>query len=167
MDAYLTYLYVPHPQSIYKNIKKLSPAHYIVFRKDSTKIERYWFLSFQNKIYMKEDEYIHKVAELLISSIKDRLASDVPLGAFLSGGIDSSLVVALMSKLSSNRVKTFSVGFENQLYNELPYAKKVADICDFENLLLIQDYCSRRNDFPDINHMVFKSIGYKILHIFR
>jgi len=142
MDAYLTYLYVPHPQSIYKNIKKLSPAHYIVFRKDSTKIERYWFLSFQKKIYMKENEYIHKVAELLISSIKDRLASDVPLGAFLSGGIDSGLVVALMSKLSSNRVKTFSVGFENQSYNELPYAKKVADIYDTDHheFILKPDY---------------------------
>ena len=142
MDAYLTYLNVPHPQSIYKKIKKLSPAHYIVFSKNSTKIERYWFLSFQNKVYMKEDEYIHKVDELLKSSIKDRLASDVPLGAFLSGGIDSSLVVALMSKLSNNNVRTFSLGFDNQSYNELPYAKKVADRYDTDHheFILKPDY---------------------------
>ena len=142
MDAYLTYLNVPHPQSIYKKIKKLSPAHYIVFRKNSTNIKRYWFLSFRDKINMKEDQCLHEITKLLNLAIKDRLASDVPLGAFLSGGIDSSLVVALMSKLSPEKVKTFSIGFEDESYNELPYAKKMADRYDTDHheFILKPDY---------------------------
>jgi len=151
IDMYLIYLNVSHPQSIYNKIKKLPPAHYVVFRKDSTKIERYWFLSFRDKIHMKEEEYLHEITELLNLSVKDRLASDVPLGAFLSGGIDSSLIVALMSKLSSDRVKTFSVGFENQSYNELPYAKKVADRYDTEH----QEFVLKSNYLDIIPQLVW------------
>ncbi|MBD3272510.1 MAG: asparagine synthase (glutamine-hydrolyzing), partial [Elusimicrobia bacterium] len=127
IDCYLSHICIPHAHTIYKNVKKVPPAHYIVFNSNASKMKRYWFLSFTNKIKMNEKEYIDHILELLTVSVKDRLYSDVPIGAFLSGGVDSSLIVALMSQVSGKKINTFSVGFDYQSYNELPYAKKVAD----------------------------------------
>jgi asparagine synthase (glutamine-hydrolysing) len=127
VDAFLVHLCVSHPLTIFKEIKKVLPAHYIIFSENDTKIKRYWHLNFRSKMSMKEDEYLEKILELLKISVRDRLVSNVPSGAFLSGGVDSSLIVALMSELSSRRVNTFSVGFEYQPYNEARFAKNVAD----------------------------------------
>ena len=126
IDCYLTHLCVPQAHAIFKGVKKVPPAHYMVFGKNKTSSNRYWFLSFKDKININEEQCLDKIGGLLKAAVKDRLISDVPLGAFLSGGVDSSLIVALMSQLSGQKIKTFSAGFDYEPYNELPHAKRVA-----------------------------------------
>lgn len=133
LKAYMLYQYVPAPLSIYKDIHKLRPGHMGIFRKDhSPLIKPYWSLenviqeARQTPFNGSEGEAVQALEELLKDVIKRRMLADVPLGAFLSGGVDSSLVVALMQAQSSAPVKTFSIGFELSQFNEAPYAKAVA-----------------------------------------
>lgn len=125
---YLTYEYVPTPNTIYKNVFKLRPGHYLVFRHGNIKTMRYWDLPVPNeKTTLSEDECCEKIRFLLSNAIKKRLVSDVPLGVFLSGGIDSSAVVALMSEhVPASEIKTFSIGFRESSYDESPYSRLVA-----------------------------------------
>lgn len=126
---YLTLQYVPAPLTGFKDLKKLEPAHYLFIDLKTKKIEkeRYWQLDYSQKLDLSEDEWKKRIMEKLEECVKLRTVSDVPLGAFLSGGIDSSAVVALMSKLSDKPVKTFSIGFEEKKYNEIPYARMIAE----------------------------------------
>tara|TARA_B100000315_G_scaffold214536_1_gene213193 strand:- start:2027 stop:3961 length:1935 start_codon:yes stop_codon:yes gene_type:complete len=125
---YLTFGYIPSPLSIYKNVFKLPPASILALKKGSSPvIKKYWNLNFSKKIKISEEEAAEETLRLLKNSVKKRLNSDVPLGAFLSGGIDSSVVVALMAEMSGNRVKTFSIGFDDSDYNELEHAKRIAN----------------------------------------
>jgi len=127
---YLTYQYVPSPESIFEGIKKLPPAHYLLYDSHGNlKIERYWRLNFNSQEKRKADveELCEIIRVKLEESVKLRLISDVPLGAFLSGGIDSSLVVGLMAKNGGPPVKTFSIGFEEQDFDELAYARIVSN----------------------------------------
>lgn len=126
---YLTLQYVPAPMTGFKNIKKLEPAHYLKLDiKNNLLIKkRYWQLDYSQKLDLDEEEWKKRIISKLEESVKIRMISDVPLGAFLSGGIDSSAVVGLMSKHSHKPVKTFSIGFEDEKYNELKYAKIIAD----------------------------------------
>lgn len=126
IDYYLTFGYIPAPLTIYKNISKLMPAHILIFKDGDIKIERYWELDYEKKINISEEEAEEEITRLLLDAVRIRLYSDVPLGAFLSGGIDSSLVVGLMSKLYPNQIKTFSIGFDEEDYNELKYARNIA-----------------------------------------
>lgn len=125
---YLTLQYCPAPLTGFKDIKKLEPAHYLFIDLRTKKIEkeRYWKLDYSQKLNLPEEEWQKRIMEKLEECVKLRMICDVPLGAFLSGGIDSSAVVGMMSGLSSKPVKTFSIGFEEEKYNELPYAKIVA-----------------------------------------
>lgn len=127
LHNYLTYQYVPHPETMFKGIKKLPPAHILIWDRGRIKIERYWNLSYANKFKISEDECCERILDLLSEATKMRMISDVPLGAFLSGGIDSSIVVALMSKCLGGPVRTFSIGFEDVSFNELKYARIIAD----------------------------------------
>lgn len=126
---YLTLQYCPAPLTGFKDIKKLEPAHYLFIDLKTKKTEkkRYWKLDYSKKLDLSEDEWKKRIIEKLEECVKLRMISDVPLGAFLSGGIDSSAIVALMSKLSDKPIKTFSIGFEEEKYNELKYAKIIAD----------------------------------------
>ncbi|EKE16392.1 MAG: hypothetical protein ACD_11C00018G0028 [uncultured bacterium] len=126
---YLTLQYCPAPLTGFKNLKKLEPAHYLFIDLKTKKIEkeRYWKLDYSKKLNLSENEWKKRIIEKLEESIKLRMIADVPLGAFLSGGIDSSAVVALMSKLSDKPIKTFSIGFEEEKYNELKYAKIISN----------------------------------------
>jgi len=133
INYYLTFGYIPAPMTIYKNVYKLPPAHILIFKNGQVNIKRYWNLDYAKKIEISEEEAASEVLRLLKEAVKIRLQSDVPLGAFLSGGIDSSTVVALMSQLSSKRVKTFSIGFDDEDYSELKYANKVADTFNTEH----------------------------------
>jgi asparagine synthase (glutamine-hydrolysing) len=130
LDAYLALQYVPCPQTIYEAVFKLPPAHYLIAEPGRISIKRYWDLQFTGTgDASREDEYLDRLEHLLIESVKLRMISDVPLGAFLSGGIDSSLVVSAMAKLSQashSRVVTTSVGFAEGAFNELAYARTVA-----------------------------------------
>lgn len=126
---YLTLQYVPAPLTGFKDIRKLEPAHYLFINLKTKKIEkeRYWKLDYSKKLNLSKEEWKEKIMQKLEECVKLRMVSDVPLGAFLSGGIDSSAIVALMSKLSDKPIKTFSIGFKEKKYNELKYAKMVAE----------------------------------------
>jgi len=126
---YLTFMSIPAPYTIFEGIRKLLPGHYIICDPErGVTVRRYWDVSFEEqKEETREDHYVDKLRHLLRESVRERLISDVPLGAFLSGGLDSSSVVALMSQLSNGPVKTFSIGFEGpSYYNELEYSRLVA-----------------------------------------
>ena len=127
LNYYMTFGYVPAPLSIYKGVFKLPPAHILVLKDGDIRLKRYWQLDYSPKIRISEQEASGEVLRRLEEAVKIRLYSDVPLGAFLSGGIDSSAVVGLMSKVSGSKVKTFSIGFEESDYSELKYARAVAE----------------------------------------
>jgi asparagine synthase (glutamine-hydrolysing) len=127
IDHYLSFMCVPAPLTAYRAIRKLEPGHSLRYRKGEIKIERYWQPSFSKKVDISEQEAGEQAIEILRDAVKVRLMSEVPLGAFLSGGIDSSAVVALMSEVSSGPVKTFSIGFEEQDFSELHHARRVAE----------------------------------------
>ncbi|MDI6780845.1 MAG: asparagine synthase (glutamine-hydrolyzing) [bacterium] len=128
INDYLTYGYIPSPATSFKGIYKLPPAHWMtVDSRENIHVERYWKLNFYPKFSMSEEEYSQEIINQLKEATRLRMISDVPLGAFLSGGIDSSAVVAMMSELSSQPVKTFSIGFKEKRYDETRYAKMVAE----------------------------------------
>src|SRR5688500_18299225 len=118
---------VPAPLTAYRAIKKLEPGHWLRFRNGDVKIERYWLPDFSKKTPIDEVEAGERTIEILRDAVRVRLMSEVPLGAFLSGGIDSSAVVALMSQEMSQPVKTFSIGFEEQDFSELHHARRIAE----------------------------------------
>lgn len=124
---YLSYLCVPAPLTAFKQIRKLEPAHWLLWKNGEIQTKRYWLPDFNHKIKISEQEAEEETLRLLREATKIRLISEVPLGAFLSGGVDSSTVVALMAEESSTPVKTFSIGFEEEDFSELKYAKKVAE----------------------------------------
>jgi asparagine synthase (glutamine-hydrolysing) len=123
---FMGYEYVPTPFTLFNGIKKLPPAHTLLFQNNKIKLTRYWDLKF-SKDNGTESYLSDKIYDLLQESISRRLISDVPLGAFLSGGIDSSAIVGLMSQMLDEPVKTFTIGFEDESYSELGYARQVAD----------------------------------------
>ena len=131
MHHYLAYQSVPAPYCAFKNIRKLPPAHYLLFQNGQGTPRRYWKLSYRNQLRLQGSASITALQEEIIERLREavriRLMSDVPLGAFLSGGIDSSIIVALMAGLMPQPVKTFSIGFAEDEYNELPYARMVAE----------------------------------------
>jgi asparagine synthase (glutamine-hydrolysing) len=127
IDSYLSYLCVPAPQSAFKQIRKLEPGHWLRCKGGHLETHRYWLPDFSKKLQISESEAIEETTRILRESTRLRLISEVPLGAFLSGGVDSSTVVALMAQESSKPVQTFSIGFEEQDFSELKYAKRVAE----------------------------------------
>jgi len=130
LHHYLTYQYVPSPYSIFEEIRKLPPAHYLLYNgSENLKIERYWKLHFSSKSNPCKDQFelCDRIRAKLEESVKLRLISDVPLGAFLSGGVDSSIIVGIMAKLSGQPVKTFSIGFEEKEFDELSCARMVSN----------------------------------------
>lgn len=126
IDLYLSLQYIPDPLTAYQGVYKLPPANRLVWQAGVAKIERYWDFTYQPKHTASEEELIEQLRVLLKEAVKMRLISEVPLGAHLSGGIDSSIIVALMAELSNAPVKTFSVGFEEEAFSELKYARAVA-----------------------------------------
>ncbi|MGB7925646.1 MAG: asparagine synthase (glutamine-hydrolyzing) [Pyrinomonadaceae bacterium] len=123
---YLSFMCVPAPMTAYRAIKKLEPGHTLRYSRGEVTTERYWQPDFSKKVKLDEEEAGERAVAILRESVRLRLISEVPLGAFLSGGIDSSAVVALMSEESSDPVKTFSIGFEEQDFSELHHARRVA-----------------------------------------
>ena len=133
LDEYLTYGYIPAPRTIFRSVHKLEPGHHLTgtFGPDGgpfdIAIARYWKLAYADKWACDEQEAAERLLAVLSEAVRLRLVADVPIGALLSGGVDSSVVVALMSRISGRQVKTFSVGFEEEDFNELPYARLVAE----------------------------------------
>ncbi|MFD9219686.1 asparagine synthase (glutamine-hydrolyzing) [Streptomyces sp. NPDC060064] len=126
LHHYLTYQYVPAPWSIYRSIRKLPPGHLLVWQDGEVRLRRYWKLDFTPQQVGCEREAAEQARELLLDATRVRMVSERPLGAFLSGGIDSSAVVAAMARVSDQPVKTFCIGFDDQRYDERSYAATVA-----------------------------------------
>jgi asparagine synthase (glutamine-hydrolysing) len=127
LDDYLSFGYIPAPQTIYRDVHKLMPGHYLLCRNGQVMVEPYWQLRFRENERWTEAELLERLDFTLQEATRLRLISDVPLGAFLSGGLDSSAVVALMSEQMTAPVKTFAIGFEDASFSELTYARRVAD----------------------------------------
>jgi len=130
LAAYFMFSYIPAPLSIYNQVEKLLPGHTLIFKNGQAIIKEYWDLSFKANRVKKEEEFIDEFLDLLKESVRLRLISDVPLGAFLSGGIDSSTIVALMSGQTSGPVNTFTIGFGGDTAgfdDERQYARLVAN----------------------------------------
>ena len=126
LDAYFTLGYVPDPLSIFRDIHKLPPGHHLTFAEGRVKVRQYWDFTFEPAQSRQKEDYLEELRALLDDAVRLRLISDVPLGAFLSGGIDSSTVVGLMARHMGQPVKTFSIGFHEDSYNELKYARLTA-----------------------------------------
>ena len=128
LDAYLTYLYVPAPLSAFRAVRKLPPATTLIYRAGRAVLRRYWSLDFGAKQEVERIEELHEqIREQILAAVRLRLVADVPVGAHLSGGIDSSAVVAAMAQQVSGQVKTFSIGFGHSAFDELPAARRVAE----------------------------------------
>jgi asparagine synthase (glutamine-hydrolysing) len=131
LDAYLSYGYIPAPQTAYQGVHKLPPAHWLTVditpQGFQTRLERYWSLAYQPKVQLNVVEAGEQLRAKLTEAVRLRMISDVPLGAFLSGGIDSSIVVGLMAQHSAQPVKTFSIGFAEAAFNETEHARRIAE----------------------------------------
>jgi asparagine synthase (glutamine-hydrolysing) len=152
IDCFLAYGYVPAPWSIWRDVRKLRPAHTLLWENGKTKIDCYWRLDYSRKRTEDRRELEEELRERLGAAVRRRLISDVPLGAFLSGGVDSSIVVSEMAAASSHPVKTFSIGFEEEEFNELPRARLIADrfATDHEEFIVR----------PDAIHLVPKLVRH-------
>jgi asparagine synthase (glutamine-hydrolysing) len=137
LDEYLTFQYVPHPNTIFRGIHKLPPGHFATFQDGRFEVKPYWQVDFATEQSMGEGEACERLRELLLDAVKIRLRSDVPLGAFLSGGVDSSILCALaqeaLRELSGERLKTFTIGFPVPEFDESPYAARVAQHLDTDH----------------------------------
>ena len=144
VDAYLTFGYVPDPLSIFKGIKKLPAGHSLTVLNGKIAIKQYWDFPHEQSETRSERDYVEELQHRLRESVKMRLVSDVPLGAFLSGGVDSSTIVALMAQEMGEPVKTFSIGFLEDSYDELKYARLVAKRfgTDHHELIVTPDVCN-------------------------
>ena len=137
LDDYLGLQYIPEPSTVYKDVYKLPAGHRLIWERGKLQIEAYWTFSYEPKHNSSEGALIEEVRAIARDAVRMRLISEVPLGAHLSGGIDSSIVVALMAQASAAPVKTFSVGFEETNFSELPYARAVAE-----------RYAAEHHEFP-------------------
>ncbi|HYG61529.1 MAG TPA: asparagine synthase (glutamine-hydrolyzing) [Thermoanaerobaculia bacterium] len=148
LDEYLTLRFIPSPRTLFTGIRKLAPAHLLILDAEGVhereagdvreggpqpapkiQVRRYWRLSYLPKRRASEDEIVDEARHRIREAVESHLISDVPVGAFLSGGMDSSLVVAMMSELLGEPVRTFAIGVEDQGFNELPFARVVAGHC--------------------------------------
>lgn len=127
LDSYLTFGYIPEEFCIFKGVQKLAPGHFLFFKRGELATKKYWDFDYSENYKVKtEAEYIEVLREKIKEAVKIRLISEVPLGAFLSGGVDSSSIVGMMSQISDAPVKTFSIGFNEDTFNELKFARVAA-----------------------------------------
>lgn len=126
LDLFMTFGYVPSPLTGFDQIRKLPPGHVLVWEDGGVETRRYWQLDFRRKVSMTVEDWKEELRQRVRKAVVQRLVSDVPLGAFLSGGIDSTVVVACMAEAMDRPVDTFSIGFDHDAHNELPYARQVA-----------------------------------------
>lgn len=127
LDQFLTYEYIVAPRTILKRVQKLPAGHYLIYRDGQVSVHRYWDASEVPTKAWGENEAVDALRSALRGAVRSQMMADVPLGAFLSGGIDSSGIVAMMSEASAEPVRTFSIGFDEGTYNELPFARVIAE----------------------------------------
>jgi asparagine synthase (glutamine-hydrolysing) len=127
MHDYLSLRFISPPNTIFKGIQKLPPAHTLVFQNGQVRLRRYWHLSFREKLTLSESEILEALREQLQHTVNSHLISDVPVGAFLSGGLDSSMIVAVLARDLGLKPQTFSIGVEESDFDETPFARMVAE----------------------------------------
>ncbi len=153
LDDYLTYQYVPHPKTIFRGINKLPPGHFAVWQDGRFSITKYWNPDFNledaNRSYA---DWSEELRSLLTDAVQLRLRSDVPLGAFLSGGIDSSIITGLAQRLSTKKIRTFSIGFPQKHYDETAFARKASEKSGTDHTELIVT--------PDIHGILDKLVEH-------
>jgi asparagine synthase (glutamine-hydrolysing) len=149
---YLGYEFVPAPDTMFRDIYKLRQGHYAIFRDGKLKIEKYWDLNFSREL-LHEEEAADLIFDALERSVKRRLIADVPLGVFLSGGLDSSTVVGFTAKNYGKKLRTFSIGYEDKTFSELPYAKTVSDYFGTEHNVLMIDPISPDDISDSLYHL--------------
>ena len=126
IDEYLTFGYVPYPSTVLTSVRKLPPAHYAVWEDGNLTLHRYWTPDFNREIARPLTDAADELRSTLDDAVREQMVADVPLGAFLSGGVDSSIIVALMQRASSQPVRTFAIGFGDPKFDETAYAELVA-----------------------------------------
>ncbi|TSC88487.1 MAG: asparagine synthase (glutamine-hydrolysing) [Microgenomates group bacterium Gr01-1014_5] len=136
IDDYMTLQYVPAPKTGLKNVYKLPAGHYFLYSGGKLQVKEYWKIDFSKKLKLKEEEWEELIYSKIKESVESRTVSDVPIGAFLSGGLDSSAVVALLSATNS-KLKTFSIGFEDPRFDESKYALQIAALYNTDHTSLI------------------------------
>ena len=155
LNSYLSLEYIPSPFSIFKNIHKLPPAHILIYRDGNISIKKYWELKLDNKLKIKNEiEASEILSALLKQSIKSHFVSDVPIGVYLSGGIDSSAIAALSNELFPNTIKTFSIGFREDSFDETLYSKKIAGLFNTEHRCRVFGYNDAISALPQIVEML-------------
>ena len=150
--AYVCFGYVPTPGSIFRGVSKLPPGHYLEYVDGEATVHRYYRLEHGRKLKLSERDAEEELARLLDQSVASRLVSDVPFGAFLSGGLDSSVVVALMARHLRQPVRTFSIGFREEKFNELSDARRVANHVGTEHHELVVE--------PDAVDLLHRLVWY-------
>lgn len=149
LQQYLTFQYVPEPDTMTRGIQKVLPGHYFMIEQEKTiTFFRYWKAHF-NPGQQKEEELIREIQDVLRDSVKAHMRSDVPVGSFLSGGIDSSFIAALAKEINP-KLKTFSVGFEQEGYSEIEVAKETADALNIENISYVISPKEYMDELPKI-----------------
>ncbi|MEW4566790.1 asparagine synthase (glutamine-hydrolyzing) [Tautonia sp. JC769] len=133
LDRYLTYGYVPHPRTILEGVYKLPPAHTLVWHDGHLSLQRYWEPDWDREIERPVEQDVEDLRATLSDAVREQMAADVPLGAFLSGGIDSTIIVGLMQQHARHRVKTFSIGFDDPAFDESSYARMAAEFLGTEH----------------------------------
>jgi asparagine synthase (glutamine-hydrolysing) len=129
LHDFLSFKFIPRQDDLVAGVHKLPPATYMIYRQGEISLQRYWQLDYATNSRMTEEEALAGTEKLLAESVRLRMISDVPIGAYLSSGLDSGMIVALMSKMSPSAVNTFSIGDKTQGYNELPNARLIAEQC--------------------------------------
>ena len=164
LDLYLSYMFIPQPYSIYNNIYKLEPGHYLRISSKGIENHKYWDIDFLPDYKKTENDFINEFRDLFDDSVKKQMLSEVPFGAFLSGGIDSSSIVATMSKFTNAPIKTFSIGFEEGGYHdETKYAEQIAQLYKTDhhtfkvsaNILQLMDGYMNQFDEPFADYAAF------------
>ena len=153
ISAYLKTGYIPSPLSIFNEINKLSPGCYMIIDLKSNKlsIKKYWDLTKINQVKISYDEALNELEKLITDSVKIRLNSDVPMGTFLSGGIDSALITSIASKISNKKINTFTIGFEETRYDESKLAKKYSKILNTHHKKFLCKSSDLVDLIPDLN----------------
>lgn len=163
LNLYLQFNYIPCPYSIYENVKKLFPGHYLIVTEKGFRDFTYYDLgsNIQKRTVNQysEEEYTGQLKDKISHAVRERMEADVPLGAFLSGGIDSSLMVALMQSISSKPIKTFTVGFKDSPWDESSYAKKIADYLHTDHQTLFIDQEEVLKDISSITNLYDEPFG--------
>lgn len=155
LNNYLLLEYIPSPLSIFKDIHKLQPAHILVYKNGNINIKKYWELKLDNNLKLRSElEARDSLMALLRKSIKSHFISDVPVGVYLSGGIDSSAIVALSGGLFPGRIKTFSIGFKEDSFDETRYSKEIAGLFNTEHQHRVFGYNDAISALPQIVKML-------------